>query len=309
MTTTRNEYFFNNPVFLTTCLICIITSIILYFLFKKRFRKEKKKSTNYISGTIEITKDNMPEDHFIPILGNGGMYQCSHDFYSSVETKIKKIKLNGKKFNFRYYGKVDEFYDMQPISVFCIPILTVGTHNIKIYFDEPLDNLNCMFLSCNFYTEINLNHLDCSEVKDMTHMFHFCSNLKKINFGNINTNKLTAMRCMFCYCVLLNELDLSSFDTTNVLDMKSTFDGCSNLQKINLSSFNTSNVKDMKGMFFDCQKLNDVDLSKFDTSSVMKDNMKGMFMQSKENGKGYKVIPFAEKFKEDKRFQKVAFLV
>ena len=91
--------------------------------------------------------------------------------------------------------------------------------------------------------------------------------------------------------------------------MKSTFDSCYQLTKLNLSNFDTSKVKDMKGMFFDCQNLKDLDLSSFKTKHVLLNDMKGMFMRKKNDNTGYEIIPGMEKYRKDKRFQKVAFKV
>ena len=99
--------------------------------------------------------------------------------------------------------------------------------------------------------------------------FQFLQSLKIIEgLEHLNTSQVTDMSSMFDGCSSLTSLDLTSFDTSQVWDMRCMFDGCSSLTSLDLSRFDTSQVTDMGGMFFDCSYLTSLELSNFDTSQV-----------------------------------------
>lgn len=124
-------------------------------------------------------------------------------------------------------------------------------------------------------TQISLNNVDTSNVKDMGAMFVGCKNLKNLDLHNLDTSNVTYMFGMFTGCSSLTSLDLSRFDTSNVVDMQALFSGCSSLTNLDLRSFDTSNIEGMDDMFSGCSNLASLDLSSFDTSNV--DSCEGMF--------------------------------
>ena len=120
-----------------------------------------------------------------------------------------------------------------------------------------------------------LEHLNTSQVTDMTSMFDECKSLTSLDLSSFDTSRVTDMGAMFRYCKSLTALNLSSFDTSKVMDMNSMFWDCSSLTSLDLSSFDTSQVTKMSDMFFRCESLTYLDLSSFDTSQVTK--MSDMF--------------------------------
>ena len=113
-----------------------------------------------------------------------------------------------------------------------------------------------------------LEHLNTSEVKDMSWMFYGCSGLTSLDLSHFNTQNVTNMSEMFDGCSGLTSLDLSHFNTQNVTNMVEMFDGCSGLTSLDLSHFNTQNVTYMGGMFRGCSGLTSLDLSHFNTQNV-----------------------------------------
>ena len=109
-------------------------------------------------------------------------------------------------------------------------------------------------------------HLNTSQVTDMSRMFEGCESLTALDLSSFNTAKVKDMSCMFYYCQSLTALDLSSFDTAKVKDMSGMFSFCKSLTALDLSSFNTAKVTDMNGMFSLCESLTALDLSNFKTS-------------------------------------------
>ena len=98
-------------------------------------------------------------------------------------------------------------------------------------------------------------HLNTTEVTDMSDMFSGCRSLTALDLSSFDTSEVWNMRGMFSRCESLTALDLSSFDTAKVTDMKGMFEGCRSLRTLDLSSFDTAKVTDMKGMFEGCQSL------------------------------------------------------
>ena len=132
------------------------------------------------------------------------------------------------------------------------------------------------FLNCTVLRKIGgLEHLNTSEVKNMSWMFWGCSALTSLDLKNFNTQNVKGMSGMFSDCSGLTSLDLSHFNTQNVTDMRRMFYGCSGLTSLDLSHFNTQNVTVMSRMFYGCYRLTSLDLSHFNTQNVT--NMVEMF--------------------------------
>ena len=108
-----------------------------------------------------------------------------------------------------------------------------------------------------------LEHLNTSQVTDMSCMFRDCKSLTALDLSSFDTSKVTGMCCMFVGCESLTALDLSNFDTSKVTDMDGMFLGCPSLTALDLSSFDTSEVTDMEEMFDGCESLTDLDPVEF----------------------------------------------
>jgi len=100
-----------------------------------------------------------------------------------------------------------------------------------------------------------LEHLNTSQVTDMSGMFSGCKSLTALDLSRFDTSKVTGMGRMFSGCGSLTALDLSRFDTSQVTDMGCMFSGCGSLIALDLSRFDTSQVTDMGRMFSGCGSL------------------------------------------------------
>ena len=100
-----------------------------------------------------------------------------------------------------------------------------------------------------------LEHLNTSQVADMSGMFFDCSSLTTLDLSSFDTLKVRSMSWMFSGCESLTTLDLSRFDTSEVMDMSDMFRGCSSLTDLDLTCFDTSEVTNMSRMFNDCESL------------------------------------------------------
>ena len=125
------------------------------------------------------------------------------------------------------------------------------------------------FLNCTVLRKIGgLEHLNTSEVKNMSWMFYGCSGLTSLDLSHFNTQNVICMDNMFDGCSALTSLDLRHFNTQNVTNMGGMFWGCSALTSLDVSSFNTQNVTDMGHMFIFCTSLTSLDLKNFNTKKV-----------------------------------------
>ena len=132
-----------------------------------------------------------------------------------------------------------------------------------------------MFERCSSLTSLDVTHFDTSKVGCMFCMFEVCSSLTSLDVSHFNTSKVTDIRNMFGACSGLTSLDVSNFNTSNVNDMSGMFRGCSSLTSLDLSNFNTSNVTNMYYMLGGCSSLTSLDVSNFNTSNVT--DMRGLF--------------------------------
>ena len=140
---------------------------------------------------------------------------------------------------------------------------------------SEVGNMSWMFYGCSGLTSLDLSHFNTQNVTDMVGMFSDCYRLTSLDLSHFNTQNVYTMRGMFSGCSGLTSLDLSNFNTQNVTNMVEMFRGCSGLTSLDLSHFNTQNVKDMSGMFSGCSGLTSLDLSHFNTQNVT--NMYRMF--------------------------------
>ena len=140
---------------------------------------------------------------------------------------------------------------------------------------SQVTDMSGMFSGCESLISLDLSRFDTSKVTTMGGMFNSCWSLTALDLSSFDTSHVTYMRSMFYRCYSLTALDLSSFDTSKVKNMGEMFEGCESLTALDLSRFDTSHVTYMEEMFYRCYSLTALDLSRFDTSKVT--NMEKMF--------------------------------
>ena len=133
---------------------------------------------------------------------------------------------------------------------------------------SEVKDMSEMFYGCSGLTSLDLSHFNTQNVTNMSEMFYGCSGLTSLDLSHFNTQNVTKMGRMFFDCRGLTSLDLSHFNTQNVTDMGHMFSYCSGLTSLDLSHFNTQNVTDMQSMFSGCSGLTSLDVSHFNPQNV-----------------------------------------
>ena len=141
---------------------------------------------------------------------------------------------------------------------------------------SEVTDMSGMFAGCHNLISLDVSGFNTAKVTNMESMFYQCDNLTSLDVSHFNTANVTNMESMFEYCQSLTSLDVSNFNTSNVINMKNMFNECSGLTSLNVSHFNTANVTNMESMFNYCRSLTSLDVSHFNTSNVT--NMYCMFM-------------------------------
>ena len=142
---------------------------------------------------------------------------------------------------------------------------------------SEVTDMTAMFSRCLALSTLDLTSLNTKQVTNLGLMFSECIALKQLNLSGFNTENVTNMMYLFNECAALEKIDLTHFNTSSVTNMYGLFDGCKSLTTLDLKSFNTSGVNDMSRMFSGCQALTQIDLSNFNTANVT--NMSYMFSQ------------------------------
>ena len=188
-----------------------------------------------------------------------------------------------------WFSSVDNtlYYNTLAPKIF----LNSNSANMFLYFTGVIDidlshldssdvtDMHSMFFNMKALKELDLSHFDTRKNTNLASYFGADVSLQKINLTNFNTENVTDMRVMFYGLNSLQTLDVSSFNTKKVTMMDSMFYGLSSIRKLDLSNFDTSQVISTPTMFAENVLLNDLNLSSFNTSRV--ENMSSMFMNCK----------------------------
>ena len=127
-------------------------------------------------------------------------------------------------------------------------------NNIKLIWENKINNCNCLFQNCG--------------------------NIIKIDFSNFDFSLGIIGNCMFLGCTSLTEIIFPSSRSIKVNDAGGKFYGCRSLVSLNISNFDFSSNWDFGFTFRDCEKLTSLDLSNFITSSSFIE-ISGMFQNCK----------------------------
>ena len=209
------------------------------------------------NGYDEVKIKGIPEEYIIPEgesnITKNGSYDVTSK--SKVNVDVKSVEINDASYLFYYGSRLEKKDEI-------ISLLKNITKTSYMYANSGL-------------TEIDLSHLDTSQVTAMTCMFQFCSGLTEIDLSHLDTSQVISISDMFAWCSGLTEIDLSMWNTENLANMSSLFTQCEKLKSVNLENINTSKVKTMMNIFDSCKNLTTLDLTNFDTSSL--ENLSGSF--------------------------------
>ena len=140
--------------------------------------------------------------------------------------------------------------------------LTSENNEVKLIWNNSINNCNCLFRSCNNITEIDFSEFDFSNGLYADGLFQNLDKITSINLYDYGIIKLYDVGSMFGCCKSLNFLNLSQFDISQVTDMGFMFNECESLKSLDLSSFVTSNISKLEGTFKDCKNLKYINLKR-----------------------------------------------
>ena len=133
---------------------------------------------------------------------------------------------------------------------------------------QLLDNIEELFDR----GETDLNCIDTSEIKDMSHLFDsYFNKMSDINFNfdisKWDVSNVTNMESMFFNCKKF-DCDLSKWNVSKVKNMHSMFINCISFTGKGLENWNVSNVEDMCNIFRNCYNFTGKCIENWDTRSV-----------------------------------------
>lgn len=122
---------------------------------------------------------------------------------------------------------------------------------------------------------IGLEHMDVSNVTDMTCMFYGAAQMTFYDIGGWNVSKVESMNHMFCDNRELRQLDLSKWDVSSLKTVYAMFDDNVKLVTIgDVSHWNTVNLIDAGGWLNDCSVFTGDNTGKMDLSGWDTRNLK-----------------------------------
>lgn len=152
-------------------------------------------------------------------------------------------------------------------------------HNTFTIFEEDggYERKVGLFYDLSILRSISgLEHLDMSDVTDMSYMFYNCQYLESIDISHFNTENVVDMSNMFYWCGI-RDIDLSSLDLSNVTNMSHMFGMCRKLRAANLSGLFMPKLTTVQGMFTQ-SGINEINLNGFEASNIT--DMSNMFSYS-----------------------------
>ncbi|MCR4609749.1 MAG: BspA family leucine-rich repeat surface protein [Eubacterium sp.] len=236
-----------------------------YFSVKK-YTQMKKTANNWVNGNT-----------FGGNISVSSITRFARNISLSTESEVLALRDRG-------INVVDMTDGDRPYKVY------VWVDNNVVYWWSKADvvyinpSTRSMFYQWSNITEIDMQGLDTSLVKNFSSFFRGAGKLQRIINGStgldyvIKTDSATegenggdtsgGFNFMFQDCKSLTSVDLSGFKTDNVNGMNRMFERCSSLTALDVSTFDTSDVVVMGYMFNGCEALTDIDISNFSSESL-----------------------------------------
>ena len=123
-----------------------------------------------------------------------------------------------------------------------------------VYCTNSVVSLNYMFgesseAMASKVENVDLSHLNTSNVTQMQYMFQYCSRLKNVNIDNWDLGKLQNAQYMFARCTSIQSLDLSNMNPTALTNTTNMFNNCTSLTFLDIRQFTLSSITTFTNMF------------------------------------------------------------
>ena len=165
-------------------------------------------------------------------------------YYPAVDLTMKPTNMNFRFYSWPKLQSVPALdftgrSSMQETFNYCSLISFIG----PITTSGSMTNMEMVFANCSILKELDLTHMDTSNVTTMYSMFYNCRDLNMVK-------------------------GLEDFDVSNVTTIYGMFQGCDSLTRLDLSKWNPKNLTTMYQCFWDMQKLNYLDISSWDLANI-----------------------------------------
>ena len=236
------------------------------FKRKYKFSKEDSKTVRYEIYQTEFSMKNMFE----------GLTKLT-DVIFSPESKVNITSMESafessglKNFNFSEGFDTSQMTSMKKAFAFCESLTEINLDKMDLSNVKDLSNL----FQDTALTSFEPSKFEINSVETTRGMFQACQKIMRIVMPKFESDNYTDMAFMFAGNNELKYLDVSNLKTNKVTSMNGLFLGCFVLETLILGdNFDTSQVTDMTFMFAELRIIESISIESFDTSNVIKMTM------------------------------------
>lgn len=124
-----------------------------------------------------------------------------------------------------------------------------------------VQDLTAAFQYCAALTNLDLSSWKTDNVTSVSNMFFQTTQLQTVTgIDTWNMPKLTEARALFAYSGI-TKVDLSNWNPTELRDFTHVFNGCSNLKEVKIENWEVPYLDGISYAFYNCTSLQNLDLS------------------------------------------------
>lgn len=234
------------------------------YMIPRSYRYER----SYMDLNIEVNRTK-PESGYYDLNSDGTFWILDNDPYTlTLQSSASRIKGHDTFLCVNEFNGIEEKIGL--FSGFSLLRSISGLEHLDM---SDVTNMSCMFYECQSLGSVDISHFNTENVVDMSNMF-YCCGISTIDLSSFDLGNVVSMAGMFEACRSLRSVNLSGLVAPKLTDVSSMFSG-SGLKEINLKGFEASNITNMGSMFSHCESLVYLDLNDLQTPNVT--SLGGMF--------------------------------